>query len=113
MDQAARKAYMKKIIMPAMRKEFRAFNAEKFENMNCGTCHGDGAEDDSYKMPNPKIYKLPRTKEGWAKADTSFMKFMRMTVKPQMASLLGLKPYSMENKDGFGCGNCHTDEEQK
>ena len=110
MDHAERKAYMKQVVMPAMRTEFSSFNPRKFAEMNCSTCHDEGSEDDSYKMPNPEIYKLPNSKEGWAKADTNFMKFMRFTVKPKMASLLGLAPYDKDHQNGFGCGNCHTDE---
>jgi hypothetical protein len=110
MDHDARKAYMKQVVFPAMKTEFAKFDPKKFGNMKCTTCHGDGALDDSYKMPNPKIFKLPSTKEGWAKADTNFMKFMMKTVKPKMAGLLGMKQYDMKTKTGFGCGNCHTDE---
>ena len=61
-------------------------------------------------MPNPQIWKLPNSKEGWAKADTSFMKFMMKTVKPKMASLLGMHEFDMKTKTGFGCGNCHTEQ---
>lgn len=113
MDHAERKAYMKQVVMPKMKAEFAAFNPQKFGNMKCITCHGKGAENDSYKMPNPDIFKLPRSREGWAKADTSFMKFMREHVKPDMADLLGIPPFDMKTKTGFGCGNCHTDEETK
>ncbi|MFI5263238.1 MAG: hypothetical protein ACHQM6_01845 [Candidatus Kapaibacterium sp.] len=111
MDHAARKAYMKQVVFPAMKTEFAAFNPQKFGNMKCTTCHGKGAENDSYKMPNPEIFKLPRSKEGWAKADTAFMRFMRTTVKPKMADLLGIPPFDMKTMTGFGCGNCHADEE--
>jgi len=112
MDHSERMAYMKKVIMPAMRAEFAKFNPDKFGKMKCKTCHGAGAEDDSYKMPNPQIFKLPRTREGWAKADTNFMKFMIGTVKPKMAGLLGMKQFDMQTKTGFGCGNCHTEAEK-
>ncbi|MEP7234655.1 MAG: hypothetical protein ABI778_05100 [Ignavibacteriota bacterium] len=111
MDHAQRKTYMKQVVMPSMKAEFAAFNPEKFSNMKCTTCHGDGAKDDSYKMPNPQLWKFPRSKEGWAKADTSFLRFMKATVKPKMASLLGIPQFDMKTKTGsFGCGNCHTDE---
>ena len=110
MDHAARMALMKKVVMPTMRAEFQKFNQDKFATMNCKTCHGAGAMDDSFKMPNPQIWKLPNSREGWAKADTNFMKFMRFTVKPKMASLLGLQEWDKDHQDGFGCGNCHTEQ---
>ncbi|MDP4229132.1 MAG: hypothetical protein Q8916_01855 [Bacteroidota bacterium] len=111
MDRSERMAYMKQVVFPTMKPLFAAFDPKKFGNMKCITCHGNGALDDSYKMPNPQIWKLPRTKEGWAKADTNYMNFMRTTVKVKMADLLGLHPYDKDHKDGFGCGNCHTDEQ--
>jgi hypothetical protein len=110
MDHAARMALMKKVVMPTMRAEFAKFNPDKFAKMNCKTCHGAGAMDDSFKMPNPQIWKLPNSKEGWGKADTNFVKFMRFTVKPKMAALLGMKEFDMQTKTGFGCGNCHTEQ---
>ena len=95
-----------------MKAEFIKFKPEEFEHFGCKTCHGEGIEDHTFKMPNPKIWKLPRSKEGWAKADTSYLRFMKETVKPRMASLLGMKPFDMKTKTGFGCGNCHTDEKE-
>ncbi|MEI8135053.1 MAG: hypothetical protein WCH46_08290 [bacterium] len=109
MDHAARLAYMRKVVLPTMKAEFAKFNPERFDNVRCSTCHGDGAMDGSYKMPNAKLWKLPRSKDGWAKADTSLVRFMRSTVKPKMAELLGMKPFDMKTNTGFGCGNCHTD----
>ena len=110
MDHDSRKAYMRQVVMPAMRTAFAAFDSVKFGNMKCGVCHGDGARDDSFKMPNPKIFKLPNSREGWAKADPKFMKFMKETVKPKMAAMLGMPEFNMQTKAGFGCGNCHTDQ---
>src|SRR5436309_10892457 len=65
MDHSERMAYMKKVVLPTMRKEFADFDSKHFAKINCKTCHGAGAEDDSYKMPNPDLPKLPNSKEGW------------------------------------------------
>jgi hypothetical protein len=110
MDHAARMAYMKKVVLPTMRPLFTEFDSKKFATVRCSTCHGAGASDDSFKMPNPQIWKLPNSREGWSKADTSYMKFMQMTIKPKMAALLGMHPFDMKTKTGFGCGNCHTEQ---
>jgi hypothetical protein len=113
MDHSDRMAYMKSTVLPAMRKEFAAFDPKKYEKIKCTTCHGAGAEDGSYKMPNPDIMKLPNSKEGWGKImaeKADMLKFMKEVVKPKMAALLGMKPYDMKTQTGFGCGNCHTDE---
>src|SRR5689334_5581635 len=57
MDHSERMAYMKQVVFPTMKPLFAAFDPKKFGNMKCVTCHGSGALDDSYKMPNPKIWK--------------------------------------------------------
>ena len=113
MDHSERMAYMKKVVLPTMRKEFADFDSKHFAKINCKTCHGAGATDDSFKMPNPDLPKLPNSKEGWQKImekKADMLKFMKETVKPKMASLLNMPEYDMKTKSGFGCGNCHTEE---
>jgi hypothetical protein len=115
MDRSDRMALMKKVVFPTMRKEFQAFDAKRYANFKCITCHGAGVSDGSYKMPNPELPKLPSSKEGWEKImkeKGDMLKFMKEHVKPEMASMLGMKPYDMKTKTGFGCGNCHTDEKE-
>ena len=114
MEFDAKKGYMKQFVMPQMKVLFRNFDSVKYGNINCKTCHGDGVAAGTYKMPNPRLPKLPNSKEGWDKIKekhADIMKFMVSQVKPNMANLLGLKPFSKDNPKGFGCGNCHTDEE--
>ncbi len=113
MNHKQRKEFMHDVVMPRMSKEFRKFDSVKYANFKCITCHGDGAKDDSFKMPNPKLLKLPKTPEGFSKLrekHEAMLKFMMTTVKPTMASLLNEKPFDMRTKTGFGCGNCHLDE---
>src|SRR6267142_6559142 len=45
-------AYMKQTVMPAAREIFSGFEPVRFATMTCETCHGQGARDGSYKMPN-------------------------------------------------------------
>jgi len=114
MDHDARMAYMKKMVMPTMRAEFMKFDSLHFAKMNCMTCHGTSVKKGSFKMPNPELPKLPNSQEGWKKVmdkNGDMLKFMKDHVKPDMANLLGMKPYDMKTKTGFGCGNCHTDQE--
>ncbi len=113
MNHQQREEYMKKVVMPKMKAEFIAFDAKHFGRMNCMTCHGDGAKDETFKMPNPKLPKLPSTPEGFQKLKEKFpdmLNFMSTTVKPDMAGLLGMPAYSQQNPKGFGCNNCHTSE---
>ena len=62
MDHDARKAYMKETVLPEMKKLFVEFDAGEFGNMNCKTCHGAGAEDGSFEMPNPELPVLSMDK---------------------------------------------------
>jgi hypothetical protein len=106
-----RKAYMKTAVFPKMKELFTAFDAAHYSKFNCATCHGDGATDGTFKMPNPKLPKLPGTPDGFKQlmADKpQVMEFMAKQVKPTMASLLGLPEFTPENKSGFGCMECHT-----
>lgn len=113
MNHKQRQEYMRKTVMPKMKPEFIAMDAKRFGRMNCMTCHGDGAKDDSFKMPNPKLPKLPTTSEGFQKLKEKFpdmMNFMSTKVKPDMASLLGMPMMSQQNPKGFSCMSCHTSE---
>jgi hypothetical protein len=79
--------------------------------MNCVTCHGDSAADGSFKMPNPKLPKLPSTSDGFkqlAADKPAVMEFMKNEVKPRMAQMLGAPEFNPETKTGFGCMECHT-----
>ncbi len=115
MSKDQRKDYMKTVVMPQAKQTFIAFNADRYKSMNCITCHGEGATDGKFTMPNPKLPKLPATPDGFQKLmaeKPAVMQFMAMKVKPQMAHLLGMPEFTPENKSGFGCFQCHTKEGQ-
>jgi len=112
MDREQRVNYMRTVVLPQMRQTFAAFDEERFGRINCKTCHGDGATNESFEMPNPKLPKLPTTTEGFQALmvkDSAIMNFMMHKVKPQMAQLLGMAEFDPQsNPKGFGCFNCHT-----
>ena len=115
MSKEQRKEYMKTAVLPQMKQTFVAFNADRYKAMTCVTCHGDGAADGKFNMPNPKLPKLPASPAGFQKLMSekpTMMQFMAMKVKPQMAHLLGMPEYTPESKTGFGCFQCHTKEGQ-
>lgn len=114
MNHEDRAAYMKKTVFPKMKPEFIAFDSKEFGGMNCATCHGQGAKDKTFKMPNPELPKLPSTPEGFkalGEKHPEVMNFMRTKVVPQMAALLGESPYDPKTHQGFGCFECHTKKE--
>ena len=112
MNHDQKLAFMKSTVMPKMKDEFSAFDAKRFGEMNCKTCHGDGAADGSFKMPNAKLPPVPATKEGFEKLmkkKPEICKFMMEKVTPDMAGLLGEPAYDPKTQQGFGCHGCHTD----
>ena len=110
MDKKARGKYMKDVVMPKMKEVFTAFDT-KYANMQCMTCHGSGATNGSFAMPNPELPQLPadmsKFKE-WAAKKPAMTEFMVKHVKPEMAKLLNEPEYNPETKVGFGCAECHT-----
>lgn len=112
MDATQRKVYMKRTVLPEMRRVFAEFDP-KFANMTCVTCHGDGVEDTSFEMPNPDLWVMP-SEAGWAtfvpdEKTTKWLEFMGGKVKPAMAKLLGMSDYDWQTKQGeFNCAHCHT-----
>ena len=106
---------MKTQVLPAAKAKFQAFDAKKYAEFDCSTCHGDGAEDGSYEMPNPKIKPLPATEEAyvaWIAKDADakhYTDFMSGEIVPMMANLFDEKPFDPKtNPKGLSCPVCHT-----
>ncbi|HXU02034.1 MAG TPA: hypothetical protein VN903_13770 [Polyangia bacterium] len=111
MSKDQRIDYMKGVVAPRMKQAFTTFNPDRYAKLNCVTCHGDGATDGSFKMPNPKLPVLPNSPDGFkqlAQERPAVMEFMKNEVKPKMAAMLGEPEWTPETKSGFGCGECHT-----
>jgi hypothetical protein len=111
MNKEQRIEHMKTVVAPRMRQVFTNFNPDRYAKMNCMTCHGDSATDGSFKMPNPKLPKLPSSPDGFkqlAADKPAVMEFMKNEVKPKMAAMLGQPEYNPATKSGFGCTSCHT-----
>jgi hypothetical protein len=116
MDENAKKQYMKKTVLPQMKKLFVAFDKKHFSNMGCPTCHGEKAAEKKFKMPSAELPKLPQPTDragfmALQQKKPEAAKFMGTQVKPTMAALLNVPEWSPTNATGFGCYNCHTKEE--
>jgi hypothetical protein len=113
MSKEQRGQYMKTVVMPKMKEVFVAFDANKYSDMRCPTCHGSSALHGDFTMPNPELPKLPadmsKFKE-WAAKKPQMTEFMVKHVKPEMAKLLNEPEFDPATKTGFGCGECHSKE---
>ncbi len=113
MSHQERGQYMGEVVLPRMRQLFQSFDATRFAVVNCRTCHGQGAEDHSFQMPDTELARLPDNAAGFqalAREKPQWMRFMAEQVRPQMAALLGKEEVDMRNPkpDAFGCRNCHV-----
>ena len=113
MDVNQKKAYMKKTVLPQMKKLFIAYDKKHYAKMNCQTCHGEKAADNKFKMPSAELPKLPHPTDQAAfmalqQKKPDAVKFMGTQVKPTMAKLLGKPEWEPNNPTGFGCYGCHT-----
>jgi hypothetical protein len=111
MDFGERKRHMKNVVLPRMKEVFVVFDAARYGGMTCVTCHGEGAADGGFRMPNPNLPKLPASPEGFKRLSNEkpqMTQFMLTKVKPMMAKLLGLPELTPESRGGFGCMACHT-----
>lgn len=101
-------AFMKQKVMPEMKPIFVNHNATKFAKFDCETCHGKGAEQGKFDMPNPSLPKL--NFKDTSKYDKGDLEWMAKEVKPAMAKLVQMPEYTEQNPKGFGCLACHTTE---
>ncbi len=114
MNASQRKSYMKKTVLPEMKKLFVGFD-KKYKDMSCGTCHGGRATEVKFKMPNAELPKLPAPTDrpgfmALQQKKPEAVKFMGTEVKPAIAALLNIDEWNPTNPKGFGCYGCHTTE---
>jgi hypothetical protein len=109
LEPEQKQQFMKEKVVPTMAPLFQAHDAKKYAEFACKTCHGPGATDGHFDMPNAKLPRLV-TKEliaGTSKLDKRDIEWMTTQVKPTMAKLLGRAQSTPESTDGFGCHACH------
>ncbi len=110
LSKEEKKKFMKEVFMPPMREAFQTFDPKDFEKFTCATCHGPGAKEGRFEMPNPDIERLPQTQEGFqelAKKHPKELAFMKDTVTPLAAKLIGEALFDPATGKGFGCFECH------
>ena len=113
MNKERRASFMMQVVQPRMKDLFQQFDATHFAKFNCSTCHGEGAKNKSFEMPDAAIPKIPGNMEGFEKLKAQkpeMVKFMMETVVPEMAKLLNESLFDPATGKGFGCGECHMHE---
>lgn len=110
--RAQRMDWMGLQVFPQMKAAFKEFDANRFSEFECQTCHSEEMEIVNFKMPNTKIYALPveNTVQSAREYDEQVTDFMLNVVTPKMAELLDMPVYNPETKSGFGCFGCHPTE---
>jgi hypothetical protein len=104
-----KKAHMAEVVLPRAAEVFRDWQPERFAQVNCTLCHGQGAETGSFKMPTDHLPRLSGDAllgpEFEKYPDTTRLKLDRLV--PMMSKALGLKSFSIITRTGFGCYSCH------
>src|SRR5262249_50099023 len=116
LTEQQRSRFMTRVVMPTMKPLFQAFDPKGFPDFGCVTCHGEGAKNRTFKMPNADIFVLPGDREGFAalfKEKPDWMQFMAKRVVPEMTKLLDKPEFDSAHPDpnALGCFTCHTHHE--
>jgi hypothetical protein len=104
-------AYMKAAVLGPEKALFVEYDATRYGEFACKTCHGYSAANGSFKMPNPDLPRVHGGREGFqALADKNprALRFMQSVIVPETARLLGVKAFDMESHTGFSCYQCHV-----
>jgi hypothetical protein len=98
-------------VLPRMSVLFEEYDAQRFADVDCTTCHGDDAAARSFAMPNPGIVALyPTGSVGQQQTVRDYpegVRFMYNRVVPTMRTLLGEAEFDAATGQGFTCYACH------
>jgi hypothetical protein len=106
LSQKEKADFMKQKVVPAMTKAFQEFDAKKYAEVGCKTCHGPQFKPHPVDFLPELHFKDGKFTE--AVEHPELAQFMHDKVVPQMAELFGQKPYDPATQQGFGCKGCHN-----
>lgn len=104
-----RKAHMGNEVLPRAAVIFKGWRPERYVAVNCSLCHGQGARIGIFAMPTSHLPRLSGDfllgPEFQKHPQTTRLKLNRLV--PEISDALGVKPFSILSRRGFGCYSCH------
>jgi len=104
-------AWMQQEVLPRTEVLFVDYDADRYADFSCGTCHGEGASSGEFAMPSLSLPALPATgtpeQRQMVRDYPEGTRFMFSRLLPQMQTLLGAPEFDEETGEGFSCFSCH------
>jgi len=104
-------AWMQQEVLPRTREQFVEYDAERYEDFSCATCHGDGANRGEFSMPSLSLPALPATgtpeQQQMVREYPEGTRFMFSRLLPLVQTLLGAPEFDEDTGEGFSCYSCH------
>ena len=113
MDHGERMAHMSTVVLPRMQPVFIGHDAERFADFSCATCHGTGAANGDFEIPNPNLPHLDAAGlyKKHRKESPDITKLMWKEVEPTFAEALA-QTYGLGYDAQVKCSTCHIVENE-
>jgi hypothetical protein len=109
MNLAQRQDHMRGEILPRAASFFGSWRPERYARVDCSLCHGPGYREGNFAMPTAHLPRLSGElllgPEFAQQPETTRLKLDRLV--PLISDGLGVKPFSVVTRSGFGCYSCH------
>ena len=108
MNQEQRFEFMQNTVVPEMQALFQETDPERYSDFGCATCHGEGAQEVGFSMPNGIAPLRHEDLGAIFQSEEPMAQLMAQRVWPRMAELLSEEPFDPETGAGFSCMRCHA-----